>query len=58
MAALGGNLDGIRNMEGPPTSLVIVDPRRERIAVEEAFKLIISGGMIAPTENNKQLRNG
>jgi uncharacterized membrane protein len=28
------------------------------MSVEEAFKLIISGGMIAPTENNKQLRNG
>ncbi len=27
------------------------------MSVEEAFKLIISGGMIAPTENNKQLRN-
>jgi uncharacterized membrane protein len=28
------------------------------MSVEEAFKLIISGGMIAPAENNKQLRNG
>jgi small subunit ribosomal protein S2 len=35
------NLDGIRNMEGLPTSLIVVDPRRERIAVEEAFKLRI-----------------
>ena len=35
------NLDGIRNMEGLPTSVIIVDPRRERIAVEEAFKLRI-----------------
>jgi uncharacterized membrane protein len=28
------------------------------MSVEEAFKLIISGGILAPTENNKQLRNG
>jgi uncharacterized membrane protein len=28
------------------------------MSVEEAFKLIISGGMITPPENNKQLRNG
>ena len=35
------NLDGIRNMEGLPTGLIVVDPRRERIAVEEAFKLRI-----------------
>ena len=28
------------------------------MSVEEAFKLIISGGMISPPENNKQLRNG
>lgn len=28
------------------------------MSVEEAFKLIISGGMLAPAENNKQLRNG
>lgn len=28
------------------------------MSVEEAFKLIISGGMISPAENNKQLRNG
>jgi uncharacterized membrane protein len=27
------------------------------MSVEEAFKLIISGGMLAPAENNKQLRN-
>ena len=25
------------------------------MSVEEAFKLIISGGMLAPAENNKQL---
>ena len=28
------------------------------MTVEEAFKLIISGGMLPPPENNKQLRNG
>lgn len=28
------------------------------MSVEEAFKLIISGGMISPPENNKLLRNG
>jgi len=27
------------------------------MSVEEAFKLIISGGMISPPDNNKQLRN-
>jgi len=27
------------------------------MSVEEAFKLIISGGMITPPDNNKQLRN-
>jgi len=28
------------------------------MSVEEAFKLVISGGMLSPAENNKQLRNG
>ena len=28
------------------------------MSVEEAFKLVISGGMLSPSENNKQLRNG
>ena len=27
------------------------------MSVEEAFKLIISGGMITPPDHNKQLRN-
>jgi small subunit ribosomal protein S2 len=28
-------------MEGLPTAVIVVDPRRERIAIEEAFKLRI-----------------
>lgn len=35
------NLEGIRNMEALPTALIVVDPRRERISIEEAFKLRI-----------------
>ena len=35
------NLDGIRTLDALPTALVTIDPRRERIAVTEAFKLRI-----------------
>ena len=33
------NLGGIRNMEEMPGALFIVDPKKERIAVQEAHKL-------------------
>ena len=33
------NLDGIRKMERLPGALVVVDPRKEHIAVKEANKL-------------------
>jgi small subunit ribosomal protein S2 len=33
------NLEGIRTMDSLPTAMVIVDPRKEHIAVQEAFRL-------------------
>jgi len=36
------NLDGVRNMNDLPAALVVVDPRRENIAVREATRLGIS----------------
>lgn len=35
------NLDGIRTLDALPNALIAVDPRRENIAVTEAFKLRI-----------------
>lgn len=33
------NLDGIRGMDTLPTAMIVVDPRKEKIAVSEAFRL-------------------
>jgi len=33
------NLDGIRHMDALPTAMIVVDPRKEKIAVGEAFRL-------------------
>ena len=33
------NLEGIRGMDNLPTAMIVVDPRKEHIAVQEAFRL-------------------
>ncbi|MFP4055465.1 MAG: 30S ribosomal protein S2 [Candidatus Brocadiia bacterium] len=35
------NLEGVRSLDSPPAAMVVVDPRRDRIAVREAVKLHI-----------------
>ncbi|MFZ5774492.1 MAG: 30S ribosomal protein S2 [Thermodesulfobacteriota bacterium] len=44
------NVGGIKNMKGLPAAIFIVDPKRERIAVEEANRLGIP--VIALTDTN------
>jgi small subunit ribosomal protein S2 len=41
MAKLEKNLGGIKNMKGVPDVIFIVDPRKERIAIQEAHNLDI-----------------
>ncbi len=50
MAKLKQNLDGIKNMRGLPSILFVVDPKREKIAVDEANRLGIP--VIAITDTN------
>jgi small subunit ribosomal protein S2 len=44
------NLDGIRNLEGLPGALVVVDPRREEIAMKEAHRMGIPTICILDTD--------
>lgn len=46
------NLDGVRNMEKLPDVLVIIDPKKEHIAVEEANKLGIPTVSLSDTDSN------
>lgn len=48
------NLEGIRNMSKLPDAIIIVDPRREHIAVAEAFKLKIPTICIIDTDSDPQ----
>ena len=50
LVKLKQNLEGIKNMRGLPTALFIVDPKREKIAVDEATKLGIP--VVAITDTN------
>ncbi|HPQ69565.1 MAG TPA: 30S ribosomal protein S2 [bacterium] len=50
MYKLDKNLGGIKNMDGLPSVLFIVDPRKERIAVHEANRLGIP--VVAITDTN------
>jgi len=44
------NLEGIRNMEKLPSALVVVDPRKEQIAIKEANKMGIPTICLADTD--------
>ncbi len=44
------NLDGVRNMDRVPDAVIIVDPRREKIALQEANKLNIPAICILDTD--------
>lgn len=48
------NLEGIRNMTKKPDAIVIIDPRREHIAVAEAVKLKIPTVCIVDTDSNPE----
>ena len=54
LAKLQRNLGGVRAMNKPPTALVIVDPVREEIAVQEAAKLKIPIVAINDTNSNPE----
>lgn len=49
------NLDGIRNLEGLPGCLVVVDPRREEIAIKEAHRMGIPTICILDTDCDPEL---
>ncbi len=49
------NLGGIRDMERPPGALVVVDPRREIIAVREARKLGIPVVALLDTDGDPDM---
>ncbi len=49
------NLDGIRGLEGLPGALVVIDPRREEIAVKEAHRMGIPTICILDTDCNPDL---
>lgn len=49
------NLDGIRNLEGLPGALVVIDPRREEIAMKEAHRMGIPTICILDTDCNPEL---
>jgi small subunit ribosomal protein S2 len=51
------NLEGIRNMKRLPGAVVIVDPRREHIAVKESFKLGIPTICLIDTDSDPELVN-
>ena len=49
------NLDGIRNLEGLPGALVVVDPRREEIAMKEAHRMGIPTICVLDTDCDPSL---
>ncbi|HKD99524.1 MAG TPA: 30S ribosomal protein S2, partial [Planctomycetota bacterium] len=49
------NLDGIRTMEGLPGAVVVIDPRREEIAVKEAHRMGIPTVCILDTDCDPDL---
>jgi len=50
LAKVRRNLDGIRKMDQMPGAVIVVDPRREKIAVAEAQKLNIPTICLADTD--------
>lgn len=55
LAKLTHNFSGIQNMERLPSALIIVDPRHDSIAVEEARFLKIPIIAIASSDTNLRL---
>ena len=49
------NLDGIRNMDKLPDVLVVIDPKKEHIAVQEANKLGIPTVSLSDTDSDPDL---
>jgi small subunit ribosomal protein S2 len=49
------NLEGIRNMKKLPGAVLIVDPRREHIALKEAYKLGIPSICLIDTDSDPEL---
>lgn len=49
------NLEGIRNMEKLPGAIIIVDPRKEHIAIKEAVKLSIPTICLMDTDSDPDL---
>jgi small subunit ribosomal protein S2 len=49
------NLGGIRNMKRLPGAVVIIDPRREHIALKEAYKLGIPSICLIDTDSDPDL---
>ncbi|MEN8149926.1 MAG: 30S ribosomal protein S2, partial [Planctomycetota bacterium] len=49
------NLGGIRNMKKLPGAVVIVDPRREHIALKEAYKLGIPSICLIDTDSDPEI---
>lgn len=49
------NLEGIKHMEKPPSVLIIVDPRKEHIAMKEAIKMGIPTICLADTDCDPDL---
>ncbi len=48
------NLEGIRNLNGRPAALVVVDPKRDKIAVNEAVKLGIPVIALIDTDSDPE----
>ena len=55
MRKIKRNLDGIRNMDRLPGALVIIDCRREHLAVQEARKLKIPSVCLIDTDSDPDL---
>jgi len=55
LAKIRRNLDGIRNMEQMPGVVVVVDPRREKIAIAGARRLNIPTVCLADTDSDPDM---
>ncbi len=49
------NLEGIRNLEGLPGAVIVIDPKREDIAVKEAIKMNVPVVAILDTDCDPEL---
>jgi small subunit ribosomal protein S2 len=55
MLKIKGNMEGIRKMERMPGVMVLVDTRREHIAVKEAKKLAVPSVALIDTDSDPEL---